>query len=487
MPIKADMITRLGPPFNEESRIASPEARIAKSFLALASGDAVARVVAFAASVYVARTLGASMYGVIGFASAVVLYFTHIAACGIDLPGVREIAADASRAQTLAPGVLTIRLLVSAALAALLAALSLAFLPSPEGGVLALYSLTLLAVGPNPRWVHLGLSSPRPVALARTAGETVFVLLVLLLVREPGDIFTVPWAQFIGDALATALMVWTLAWRGVRLPLRVDWQRAKPIFAQSWPMVVNILLGLLIFNCDLIFLRIFRERATVGWYTASYQLISFLINIAWTYSFSLLPQLTRARGEERERVYRNSVAQTFAVGLPIAVGGALLAPSLIALVFGAEYEPSGLPLRILVLSLPFMLFKDVGTVALVVSGRERTVMKMTAIAMLTNVGLNALVIPRYSMVGAACTTLATEVLRSILAARYVRAEGWPRPSPARFVRPVLAAAGMGAVLWWVSPDSVWAGLALGVATYAACLLAAGGIELRRGAWPSLRV
>jgi len=79
---------------------------VARSFAALASGDALARVVAFIAGVYVARRLGAEMFGVMAFGQAVVLYFTHLAACGVDLTGIREVAADPSRARTLAPSVL---------------------------------------------------------------------------------------------------------------------------------------------------------------------------------------------------------------------------------------------------------------------------------------------------------------------------------------------------------------------------------------------
>jgi O-antigen/teichoic acid export membrane protein len=417
-----------------------------------------------------------------------VLYFTHLAGCGVDLPGMREVADDPRRVDELGPSVLTARLAVSAVLALLLAGGALLFLPQPEAGVLALYALTLLSVGPNPRWIQLGLSRPRSVAIARTAGEATFLALVLLLVREPADIAAVPWAQFLGDALATAVLLVWLRRQGVALPLRVDWERVKPLFRRSFPLVLNILLGLLIFNSDLIFLWLFREPATVGWYTASYQLISFLINIAWAYSHTLLPALTQAARVpgERERLYASSVAQAFAVGLPVAAGGALVAPQIIALVFGAQYEPAALPLAILLGTVPFMLFKDVGTVALIVSGREGTVMRMTAAAMVLNVLLNALVIPRYGMVGAACTTLATEVFRAALAVVCVRAQGWPAVPPSRLWRSAVAASAMVAALVVMAPLSLWLALALGAATYTAALALTGGIRFA-GGLPALRV
>ncbi|MEP7324700.1 MAG: oligosaccharide flippase family protein, partial [Gemmatimonadota bacterium] len=76
---------------------------VGRNFLALGAGEAAARLVAFGATIYLARTLGPGSYGVIGLALAVTLYFTYLADCGIETLGVREIAADPSRVATLAP------------------------------------------------------------------------------------------------------------------------------------------------------------------------------------------------------------------------------------------------------------------------------------------------------------------------------------------------------------------------------------------------
>lgn len=488
------IIVRAPRPPPHKPPIATPTAitgttagKIARSFLALASGDALARVIAFVAYVFVARLLGASMFGVIGFGQAVVLYFAHLSACGVDLPGMRDVAKSQDSIRTLAPGIMTVRLLVSIGLMLVLAGGALLFLEMPESGVVALFSLTLLAHGPNTRFIHLGLQDPRPVAWSRTLGEALFLALVLTLVREPRDLGLVVWCQFLGDLSGSTLMVWMLKRRGVDLPLRLDWQRVAPVFKRSFPLVVNILLGLMIFNADLIFLWAFRTTETVGYYNASYQLISFLINLAWAYSFSLLPALTRAdpATAERRALYATSVAQTFAVALPLAVGGAMLAPQIIALVFGAEYEPAGAPLAILVASVPFMIYKDVGMVTLIVHGREKTVMKMTAVAVVANILLNLLVIPRYGMVGAACTTLATEVLRAGLTSIAISGDGYRPVGVSRLWKSSVAAIAMGLALWFAAPTSVVSGIPIGVAAFSGALVLTGGLRWQAGQFPRL--
>src|SRR5262245_23447781 len=65
-----------------ERRIAETESsagNVARGFLALGAGEAVSRLIAFGATIYAARVLGPAAYGVLGVATAVVLYLNRIA------------------------------------------------------------------------------------------------------------------------------------------------------------------------------------------------------------------------------------------------------------------------------------------------------------------------------------------------------------------------------------------------------------------------
>ncbi|HUR27585.1 MAG TPA: flippase [Planctomycetota bacterium] len=431
----------------------SSEARVGRSFLALASGDALARVIAFAAGVYVGRTLSPAAFGVITFSTGVLLYFSNVVECGIDLVGVREVAHDQERTKKLAPALIGARLAIAVALAAAIASLAPLCLPEPEATVFTVYGVSLIAVALSTRWIHLGLQRSRAVAVARTLGECVYFAGVLLFVHRFDDLVRVPMAQLAGDVLAAALLWFGLRRLSWSVAPRFDFAAAKPVLARSWPLVANVLLGLTIYNSDLIFLRFFHGRETVGLYSAAYQLISFLINMAAAYSLSLLPALTRAAATHagRDKLVRSAFAQTLAVSLPIAVGGALVAPQMIGTVFGDAYALSAPVLAVLITSLPFTMSKEVDLIALVVAGREGTVMRMTAAAVLVNLTLNLVLIPRHGMMGAACSTLATEIVRAVFARICARRAGSPSTDFAPLVRAGLAAVAMGAALSLLPP------------------------------------
>jgi len=464
------------------------QARVTRSFLALGSGDALARLIAFGAAVYVGRTLGPAMYGILTFATGVLLYFKNVTECGIDLLGIRHVAEDHGRIESAAPALMGTRLAVGIALAAAICLLARFVLPQPDANVFALYSLTLIVIGVDTRWIHLGLHSSRAVAIARTAGELSLFAIVLATVRSEGDLTRVPMAQVFGDVLTAAILFLVLRSMGFRVRPRLDWKTSRPVLARSWPLVANVLLGLTIYNADLFFLRFLRDTATVGWYAAAYQLISFLINIASAYSLSLLPALTHLASDraQRDAMHATSTAQTFAVALPIAVGGCILGPAIIAAVFGPEYGPAGPAMAILILSIPFTMSKEVDLISLLVSGRERTIMRMTAAAVAVNLTLNLALIPRYGIPGAAIATVSTEALRAGFARWCAAREGYAWTGWARRWKIMAASAAMAGVLLAVNLP-FYLELPLGIAVCLAVLALVGGLRLQANKLPSLHV
>lgn len=468
----------------------SSEGVVTRNFLTLGGGEALARLIAFSATVYIARTLGAASYGVIGFAFAIYLYLARVADCGLEAGlGVREIAMDRSRLDTLAPSLLSVRFLVSLGITVLVAGAAIAFVPQPDGGVLAVWTLCLLAVGVNTRWIHLGLEQTRFASLARAAGELTMAVVVFLVVSDPGDVARVPLAQFIGDMLAAFLLAAWLHRRGIRLNLRIDLDRIRPYIARAMPMIWSGILGLVIYNSDLLFLRVFRGAAAVGYYAAAYALVSFLLNLGTAYNQSLLPTLTRLHADPRseQALYDTASAHVFALTVPAAIGGAMLAPAIIDTVFGQSYGMSGVALRILMWSVPLLLIRGIPAVALMARGREDLVFRINLWATVLNLTLNVILIPRYGVMGAAWATVCTEVLRLGLASGLARSQGFAPPRLGRFWKSAAAASLMAVVLMILQSAALALAIAAGAATYFAALTLLRGVVFRRGRLPALNV
>ena len=469
--------------------LTSSQQVVTRNFLALGSGEVLARVLAFGATVILAHRLGAAGFGHLAIATALVLYLSKIADAGMDLGlGVREIAHASDRLSEIVPTILTLRLLLAFVLIVVFGGGALLLLPSPDGPVIALYTLTLLTVAVSTRWVHVGLERTGLVGLARCAGEALMLLGVLLWVHDIADLTRAPLAQVAGDAVAALLLVLALRPLGV---LRLAWRSGviRPLLRRAVPYVGSTLLGLMIFNADLIFLRILRDTTTVGYYAAAYAPISFLLNVGVAYSLSLLPTLTRLRHDpaaERD-LYHTSSAHVMAVALPVAVGGLLVARQIIALIFGPEFVPAGSALAILICSVPMSAVRDLSVVALLSRGREDLLFRILTASAAMSVVLCLALIPPFGMIGAAVATLVTEAFRMVLSMWYARSLGFPVPPIRRAWRPALAAAVMAAVLLAAGLDSIWAAVPAGGAVFFLVLALTGGVRFRRGEIPRLSV
>lgn len=462
---------------------APPGDGVVRTLASLASGEVAARLLGFAATVYLARTLGAGPFGVVGFALAVRLYLVAAVEAGIDSTGVREVARDRASLAEVVPALLHARLVVAVGLAVLTAAAALALLPAPDGPVLAAYALTLVPIAANPRWVAIGLGRARAAAAARVAGELVLLALALLLVRIPADVGKVPLAQVAGDVAAAAFVAVALARAGSALRVGRSWRPAAGVLRQSLPLAGHALLGLVMFNADLLFLRAFRDRVEVGQYAAAYTLVSFFVNLGVTYYHSLLPAMSRLEGQAArlQAVYGLALARALAAGLPVAVGGAAIASGVLRLFFGEGYVRAAVPLAVLLASIPVSLFRNVAQAGLVAGGRPDALLRTSLVAAPVNLALNLLLIPPYGMLGAAAATLVTEGLRTVLAIRFAQGIGLALPHARRFVAPLVASAAMLTALVMGNFQSVFVAIPVGMVAYAVVLaVTPGGLASLRG-------
>ena len=98
----------MSPPLTaDRDQQAATERLVIRNFLTLGSGELFGRLIGFAAMVYVARALGVTAYGIVGFAMAVILYFQAFVDGGVELLGPREVAAAPDEIETLVPSVVT--------------------------------------------------------------------------------------------------------------------------------------------------------------------------------------------------------------------------------------------------------------------------------------------------------------------------------------------------------------------------------------------
>ncbi|MFP8953669.1 flippase [Natrialbaceae archaeon A-arb3/5] len=208
--------------------------------------------------------------------------------------------------------------------------------------------------------------------------------------------------------------------------------------------IVLVLLLMSLYHVDILMLQHFRTSSEVGNYRAALQIAEFLWFVPLALQTVFVHSTSELWSQNRTRKITDLTSRTtrytFLLTAVMAVGLAALADVAVPVYFGAEAEPAIEPLLLL---LPGALGFALARPILAVSqgnGTLRYPVAATGVAAGVNVVLNALLIPRYGMHGAAIATSVGYGLMFVFHCWSARLVGFDPLSDARLGRVALATA-----------------------------------------------
>jgi O-antigen/teichoic acid export membrane protein len=166
------------------------------------------------------------------------------------------------------------------------------------------------------------------------------------------------------------------------------------------------------FRVDTIILSSYVTDQEIGWYNAAYNLIFVLNSVTRAFNHAMMPSLAREHALRPESVrpwYYYAVRAMLSVGLPVAVGGMLLADQIIPLLYGREYAPSSIAFLILIWDLPLLMYNSFCGSLTTSIKREKGAARIYGSMAITNIVLNLVLIPSFGIVGASFATVLTDL------------------------------------------------------------------------------
>ncbi len=450
--------------------------RVVGNIFSLATSEVGARVIAFAGTAYLARRLEPTAFGMIGFATALWAYLSLTVTAGFNDIGAREVARRPGEAPAIALSVTVVRLALAVVASIAIGVLAL-FINKPPTVrlVILLTGLLFFPLALDMSWVHKGLERNKRVGAALVAGQGLYVSMVLLVVHGPQDVMYVPVAQFTGDlsaALLLAVPILTVHRTGVNVG------EGLRILKSSGPLALARLLRTLIFTSGVVLLSFLAGERAVGLYNAPYRLCYLLLAVSIAIQVSYLPAIARASAlgfKQMGVLAERSMELASSLGIPLTVGGMILAVPLLNTVFGQDYVEGAAAFRLLLLSIGFIFLSSMTHNILLAADRLKVETWIIAGAAVLNVGLNLMLIPRYGLVGAAFATALAEGLILFLTLLTVSRLGI-RPGYRAMIRPAVATLLMGVTLIGLGRQQHLAlSLAVGIAAFVAVLAVIGGI------------
>jgi O-antigen/teichoic acid export membrane protein len=238
-----------------------------------------------------------------------------------------------------------------------------------------------------------------------------------------GIAIALPWA---GGGLDAALGAWCLvqlglvAWYGTRVAAlagvewRLDWQEASASLAFGGAMYFQNLLISLHERADVLLLGALGvPSAEIALYAIALSIVAPLRLVPGAIGTALLPELAGANDTKAAEITVAVVRMAALLMLALAGFLAAVAAVVIPLLFGARYAPAVTPFLVLLPGLTAVTLSRLLARYFQATGRPRALWGIGALAVVTNVGLNLILIPRMGILGAATAGLCSTTFEAI--------------------------------------------------------------------------
>jgi O-antigen/teichoic acid export membrane protein len=452
----------------------SARRRVASNTLVQLAGKGVVLAIGLVSIAVLTRYLGPDDYGKYTLALMYMQLFGVLADVGIYTTVVREISKAPERTEELVGNALALRLVLALCVIALACGVSL-LLPYEHQVRVAI----LLAGGPlligmvNTTFVAILQSRLRMsrAVVGDVAGRAASLLLVLVVVWLDLGIYLVLVAAA-GGAAVTLIVTWRLTRPLARVrPLgeRAIW---RSLLKTAIPLGLALAINAIYFRADTLIISLYEPYSEVGLYTLAYRVLELALVVGTVFLNTTFPIVSEAVASDPARARRAIQASSevcVVLGAPLVAGGLVLAPQIVELAGGEDFSGSAEPLWILLAAGALAWVNGVFGYALIARERQASALWLNVTALIFNVGLNFLLIPRYGIVAAAIVTVASELVILLGSIPLMRRWFDFFPVPRTLVPAVAVAAAMAGLLWLLDGAPLPVLVPLGAAVYGGLL------------------
>lgn len=424
--------------------------RIVRNIGFVSIGEAVSGLLSYFLVIYLARLLGSEGLGIYSFAFAFAGLFSLFYDFGISFFFIKEVSNERKNIEKYFGHYASLKL-VFCIIAMLLPMASIFFMKRSLDVniivVLASVSLFFQNYSYVARNAFQAYQEMRYDAVVRIA-ERVIAFAGGLFVLRAGFGLTAFLLVLVFSNLASLIIsILLLKKINVKFSFRIDYAVWKGILKASWPFWLSFVFIQVFYQVDTIMLSFMKGYEAAGLYNAAYKLINTIAKIPWIVVAVLFPVMSELYSniskEPLKKVLGKGMHVMAIVSLPLIIGTSLLSDRIIFFIYKDGFHASAIVLQILIWTTIFVFLSNIIGWFLNAINQQKIFTYCTGLSLAINVILNALLIPRFSYIGASIATLATTIINFLLLYYFNSKSGYHIGILKLIIKPFAGAAIMG--------------------------------------------
>lgn len=395
---------------------ASNGSNIGRNALMLGIGNLLSRALGFVLYILLARYLGPKDYGVYNIAISYVQIFVLLGNFGLDVVYIRSISRDLSLSSQYFFAGLSLKAILSIVSFLILVTIAwilnydrLVFIAIVTYGFSIIFQTALELISSVFKAVEL-MQYVSYIMILRSLLSISFIGFLMIWQI---DIIAALMAQNASFVLVTLFFFIILMKKKlIKLKLSVNLHLCLQMIRTALPFILIGFIHIINFRTDIIMLSILANETLAGYYSAANEFIIPLFILPSILSTALFPALSKHFGKSETSIAEMSNFSTkllITIGVPMGVGLFILAPEIVDIILGPQYGQSVIAMRILSIGIMLTYARLIFSWMLTAVDREKYALHEYILCLAVNISLNAILIPRYQIAGAAIATIASAI------------------------------------------------------------------------------
>jgi O-antigen/teichoic acid export membrane protein len=389
--------------------------KVVRNTIFLFASQIVARLIGFLYFIFLARVLGVGNFGIYVFTTAFIYNFVPIADFGLERLVLRDISREPGESRYYLSRLVPLRLFLALIAFVLSIVLGLV-LGQPFGQILYLAIFGSALVPYNLTLLFASFLNSRE-KMGYLAGANIALILLTAIL---GGIFaSLGWGMIyilLAYPLANLLLFlyfvfnsqrWEIPWGWV-----IDWNFWKKSLAQSWMFAFLLIIAVFYLRLTTILVNLIKGSEATGFYSSAFKFVEAMILIPQSLALALFPLSSRLMVESKEKlkkIYWQGLGILLLSSLPFSLILIFGARLIIRFSYGVDYLPAVPAFAVLGIALVFFFINALAGNIIQNSKELRKFLPFTVVNFLVTLLLALVLIPRYSIVGAAWAVVGGEV------------------------------------------------------------------------------
>ncbi len=395
--------------------------RLLSNFLSLAILQGANYILPLLTLPYLVRVLGVEYFGILSFATAMIVYFNVLVDYGFNLTATREISIHRNNKEKVIEifsSVMSIKFILLVISFILLILLVFNVQKFSQHADIYIYTFgTVIGQMLFPVWFFQGMEKMKYITYLNIVSKLFFTIAIFIFVQEQSDFYIVPIVTSIGFIVAGILAL-IVIYRDFGITFTLQKVSTLKIYLyDGWHLFSSGLFTMFYVNSPIVILGLFTNNTVVGYYTLADKVVKIVSSIFTPVQDALYPYIVKKLERSKQNtldILRRLLLYSSTIMFIVSVFIFLCAEYIIVLISGEKIEEAVEILRILAF-FPFIITiaRIYATNYIITFKLEKYLPKVYAQTAVVSAFIFAFLIPLYEGIGAALAIMLIEAFATL--------------------------------------------------------------------------